>query len=145
MVNIVVIDGQGGGIGVQIVRAIVEADMCDVEIIALGTNAMATTAMMKTGANRGASGENAIKQTVPQADLILGSLAIIRPNAMMGELTPAMAEAIASSNAPKVLLPLNIPGMKIAGYQKEPLPHLIEKMMKDVRNFCSNGEGGKNV
>ena len=76
------------------------------EVIALGTNAVATAQMMKARANRGASGENAIVRTVATADVILGCLSIVLANAMMGEVTPKIAEAIASAPAPKILLPL---------------------------------------
>ena len=104
MKRICVIDGQGGGIGSAVIKRLTAAGR-DIEIIALGTNAIATAQMLKARANRGASGENAIVCSVKQADIIIGPVGIIMANAMMGELTPAMARAIAASPARKLLLP----------------------------------------
>jgi len=132
---ITVIDGQGGGIGAVIIKRLREAFGEEVEIIGLGTNAMATGAMLKAGANRGASGENAIVQTVEKADLIIGTTGIILAHSMMGELTPTMAEAIASSPAMKCLLPLRMPEVEIIGAPKEPLPHLIDQLVKRIREI----------
>lgn len=134
--RICVIDGQGGGIGSLIVKRIREVFEEKVEIVALGTNAAATAAMMKARANRGASGENAICWTVRNADVIIGPLSIVMANSMMGELTPRMAEAIASSSALKILLPLTQEQVKVLGVKKEPLPHyvdeLVERVLKEV-------------
>ncbi len=134
--RICVIDGQGGGIGSLIVKKIREVFEERVEVIALGTNAAATAAMMKARANRGASGENAICWTVKDADVIIGPLSIIMANAMMGELTPRMAEAISSSPALKILLPLTQERVMVLGVRREPLPHyveeLVEKVLKEV-------------
>jgi len=87
--------------------------------------------MMKARANRGASGENAIVRTVPTVDVILGPLSIVLANSMMGELTPRMAEAISSSPAPKLLLPLTQERVEIAGQVPEPLPHLVDKIISE--------------
>jgi NAD(P)-dependent dehydrogenase (short-subunit alcohol dehydrogenase family) len=126
-VRICVIDGQGGGIGAALIRRLKEVYREEHEVIALGTNAVATAQMMKARANRGANGENAIIRTVFTADVILGSISIILANGMMGELTPRMAEAIASAPALKILLPLPRTGVDIVGFIPEPLPHLVEK------------------
>jgi len=133
--KIAVIDGQGGGIGSNLIAKLKEVLPEDVELIALGTNAIATSQMMKSGAARGASGENAILRTVPTVDVIAGPLGIIIANAMMGELTPKMAEAICSSPAVKVLLPLTICGVEVVGVAKEPLPNLIEKLVDRIKNI----------
>jgi hypothetical protein len=130
---IAVVDGQGGGIGAVIIKRLREAFGEAFEIIGLGTNAMATGAMLKAGANRGASGENAIVQTVKTVDLIIGSTGIVLANSMMGELTPKMAEHIASSPATKFLLPLKISGVEILGAPKEPLPHLVDTLIKKIQ------------
>jgi hypothetical protein len=127
LVRICVVDGQGGGIGAALIRRLKEVYWEEHEVVALGTNAVATAQMMKTRANRGANGENAIIRTVPTADVILGSISIILANGMMGELTPRMAEAIASAPALKILLPLPWTGVDIVGFTPEPLPHLVEK------------------
>jgi Domain of unknown function (DUF3842) len=131
MKRICVIDGQGGGIGSTIIRKLKEAYEETVEIIALGTNAIATAQMLKSRANRGASGENAIVQTVMQVDVIIGPISIIMANAMMGEVTPLMAEAVSSSPAKKLLLPLTQENVEIVGMTSEPLPHLIETLIAD--------------
>jgi NAD(P)-dependent dehydrogenase (short-subunit alcohol dehydrogenase family) len=129
--RICVIDGQGGGIGAAIIKRLKEVYGEEHEVIALGTNAVATAQMMKARANRGASGENAIVRTVATAQVIMGPLSIVLANAMMGELTPRMAEAIASAPAPKLLLPLTQERVMIVGLSPEPLPHLVEKMVSE--------------
>ena len=134
---IAVIDGQGGGIGSVIIKRLREALGEEIEVIGLGTNAMATGAMLKAGANKGASGENAIVQTVNLADMIVGAMGIVLANSMMGELTPRMAEAIASSPAVKYLLPLRTPDVEIIGAPKEPLPHLVDQLTKRIQEIVS--------
>lgn len=131
--KIAVVDGQGGGIGSLIVKRLRDEFGDKIEIIALGTNAAATSAMMKSRANKGATGENAIVWNSNRVRMIIGSLSIVLPNAMLGELTPKMADAILSSEAKKTLLPLNQEGIDITGVEKEPLPHMIEKIIENVR------------
>jgi hypothetical protein len=133
--SIAVIDGQGGGIGSAMIKRLRETLAEEVEVIGLGTNAMATGAMLKAGANKGASGENAIVQTVKTVDIITGTMSIVLANSMMGELTPNMAEAIASSPALKFLLPLRIPEVEIVGAPKEPLPHLVDQLIKRIQEI----------
>ena len=133
--SIAVIDGQGGGIGSAMIKRLRETFAEEVEVIALGTNAMATGAMLKAGANKGASGENAIVQTVKKVDAIAGTTAIVLANSMMGELTPKMAEVIASSTATKCLVPLKMPEVEIIGAPKEPFPHLIEMLIKRIQEI----------
>ena len=127
--TICVIDGQGGGIGSTVVKRLKEEFAERVEVIALGTNSIATAAMMKARANRGATGENAIVRMAPQADYIIGPISIVMANAMMGELTPLMAEAISSSPASKILLPLSQEKVSIVGVTPQPLPHLVEDLI----------------
>jgi hypothetical protein len=140
MLRISVIDGQGGGIGSLIVKRLRDEFGDSIEILALGTNATATSAMMKFRANKGATGENAIVLNANRADIIIGPLSIVLPNAMLGELTPRMAEAVVLSNARKFLLPLNQEGMNVVGAEKEPLPHMIEKIADIVRHEVGKGE-----
>jgi NAD(P)-dependent dehydrogenase (short-subunit alcohol dehydrogenase family) len=138
-VRICVIDGQGGGIGAALIRRLKEVYQEQHEVIALGTNAVATAQMMKARANRGASGENAIVRTVPTADVILGSISIVLANAMMGELTPRIAAAVASAPSLKILLPLPRTGVEIVGVIPEPLPHLVEKAITGrLKEFINN-------
>jgi hypothetical protein len=125
--KICIIDGQGGGIGAALIKSIQLHYGDQVEILALGTNAIATAQMMKAGANRGASGENAIVCTAAKADLIMGAVAITWANAMLGEVTPRMAEAVTSSRAPKILLPLSQENVTLVGIAVEPLPHMVQQ------------------
>jgi aspartate-semialdehyde dehydrogenase len=136
--SIAVIDGQGGGVGSVMIKRLRETFSEEAEVIGLGTNAMATGAMLKAGANKGASGENAIVQTVKKVDFIVGTIGIILANSMMGELTPKMAEAIVSSPAKKYLLPLKTPEMEIIGAPKEPLPHLVDQLVKRIQEMIGN-------
>jgi hypothetical protein len=133
VLKIGVIDGQGGGIGSLIVKRLRDEFGDAIEILALGTNAAATTAMMKSRANKGATGENAIVWNAGRVDLITGTLSIVLPNAMLGELTPKMAGAIVSSNIKKILLSLNQEGIDVTGVEKEPLPHMVEKLIERIR------------
>ncbi len=132
MKKICVIDGQGGGIGSLIIRKLQEACGTQIEIIALGTNAIATTQMLKARANRGASGENAIKVTVSQADIIIGPLSIILANSMMGEVTPKIAEVVSTCKAKKYLLPLFQENAVIIGMPTIPLPRLVEEIVGKI-------------
>ena len=132
--KICVIDGQGGGIGSAIIKKIKEAYEERVEVIALGTNAIATAQMLKARANRGASGENAIVHTAKTVDVIIGPIGIIIAQAMMGEVTPGIAEAVSASPATKYLIPLSQENVKIIGVSEMPLPHLIEELIETRLN-----------
>ncbi len=127
--KVCVIDGQGGGIGAAIIKKLKERFEERIEIIALGTNAIATAQMLKAKANKGASGSNAIVQTVQKADVIIGPVGIIMPNAMMGEVTALMAEAVCSANAKKILLPLTQENLEIVGVSGLPLPQLVDELL----------------
>ncbi len=133
MKRIAIIDGQGGGIGSLITKRLREEFGESIEIIALGTNSTATTAMMKARANKGATGENAIVVNAPRVDIITGSLSIALSQSMLGEMTPKMAEAVCLSNARKILLPINQEFVEVIGTVKEPLPHLIDKLVERIR------------
>ncbi|OQX18234.1 MAG: hypothetical protein BWK80_38480 [Desulfobacteraceae bacterium IS3] len=139
MKQICVIDGQGGGIGSAVIRKLKELFEERIEVIALGTNAIATAQMLKAKANRGASGENAIVQTVRKMDVIIAPLGIIMAHAMMGEVTPRIAEAVASSPAKKLLIPLSQENVEIVGISPAPLPHLIEALIQQhLKLFVSD-------
>lgn len=135
--KIAVVDGQGGGMGKHIMDKLRRELPDEVEFIALGTNALATSIMLRSGANEGATGENALIYNAPRVDIIVGSISIMFPHAMSGELTPAMAEAIFTSPAPKVLLPLARSGVNIVGLKAEPLPHLIEELVNKVKKIVT--------
>lgn len=136
---LMVMDGQGGGIGRVIIKKLRDAFGEEVEILALGTNSVATSQMMKAGANRGATGENAIITMAPKVDIIIGPLAIIMAHSMLGEVTSPMSQAISSSNALKILIPLTQESATIVGVSDEPLPHLIDQAIEIIRG------GDKNV
>jgi hypothetical protein len=136
MKRICVIDGQGGGIGSFIIKKLKELFEETIEIVALGTNAIATAQMLKARANCGASGENAIVQTVKSVDIIIGPISIIIAHAMLGEVTPKIADAVASSTAKKYLLPLSQENIKLVGMPSIPLPRLVEELIeKNLKHF----------
>ena len=124
---IAVVDGMGGSIGTQIVAQLRAALPEDAEILALGTNAIATGSMIKAKATRGATGENAVAYSVGDAEIIMGSLSIVVPNSMMGEVTPAIATAVASAPGRKILLPISNPPLELLGVHKRPLQQLIKE------------------
>jgi hypothetical protein len=130
---LMVMDGQGGGIGRTIIKRLRDAFGEKLEILAVGTNSVATSQMMKSGANRGATGENAIIKMAPEVDIIIGPLAIIMANSMMGEVTPGMSQAISSSKALKILIPLTQERVEIVGVSGEPLPHLIDQIIEVIK------------
>lgn len=130
---IAVIDGMGGGIGAQIVTQLRQELPLEVEILALGTNAIATQQMMKARANRGASGENAIRVSIAQADFILAPISVVVPNSMMGEVTPATATAIADAPGRKLFLPINQPNFEIVGIEWKALTKQIKAAIETIR------------
>ncbi|MDD5204366.1 MAG: DUF3842 family protein [Desulfobacterales bacterium] len=135
---VMVMDGQGGGIGAVIIKSLREQLNRDNEILALGTNSSATARMMKAGANRGATGENAIVRASLCADIIVGPLAIIMPNSMMGEVTTPMAEAVSSCGARKILIPLSQEKVTLAGFSGEPLPHLVNHAVQRIKELMND-------
>ena len=122
--KIVVIDGQGGRLGRLLVEG-VKARLPQAQVYALGTNAVATAAMLKAGADFGATGENPVIRGAGDADGILGPMGIVVANAILGEVTPAMAEAVGSSRAKKFRIPMNSCGVVIAGTEELPLPAYV--------------------
>ncbi|MDD6144590.1 MAG: DUF3842 family protein [bacterium] len=134
--KLVVIDGQGGGVGRSIVAAL-KARMPGQQVIALGTNVQATTAMLKAGADAGATGESAIRYQCRSADIILGVTGILHANAMMGEISPGIAAAVSLSEGQKILVPLERCGLMIAGVGKQPLDGLIRQAADMAAALCS--------
>jgi len=131
--KIAVVDGQGGGIGSAIIKKLRKAFGEGIEIYALGTNSIATSRMMKAGANRGATGEGAIIHTSSKVDVIMGSISILVAHSMLGELTPKMAEAVSISPAKKLLIPLTQENVEVIGVSDQPLPHLIDEMIERIK------------
>lgn len=130
--RIAVIDGQGGGVGRALITELSGKLPEGNSLIALGTNAIATSAMMKAGASEGATGENAIVYNAPLADVIAGPVGIIIANAMLGELSPAMAAAVSGSRAKKVLIPMEQCQVYIAGCRTTGMQSLIQNAVEYI-------------
>ncbi len=134
---LLVIDGQGGGIGKNIIEQIRAANI-DITVTAAGTNSLATAAMMKAGADHAATGENAILYNCRNCDMIVGPIGIILSNAMFGEVSPKIAEAVSSSPAPKFLIPISKCNVSIAGIQNKPLNQYIDDIVQQVILYQSS-------
>jgi hypothetical protein len=129
---ICVLDGQGGKIGSVIIARLKDRLKEQVEIIALGTNSLATQNMMKARANKGASGENAIVTTLRKADVIIGTINILMANSMLGEFTPKMAQAVAEADAVKYILPVTQSHLVVIGTASLSIPQMIEALVEQV-------------
>ncbi len=134
--NILIIDGQGGGIGKQLVSAIKAKFPAD-HITAVGTNSTATSAMLKAGAGDAATGENAVVVNCRTADIIIGPVGIAIADSLMGEITPAIAKAIGQSRAMRILLPLNRCNTLIAGVNDLSTGHLIQCVLDELAQIGS--------
>jgi hypothetical protein len=126
--RILVVDGQGGGLGKAIIEGLVRAKI-EANIIAVGTNAIATSAMIKAGALHAATGENAVVYNSKKADYILGAMGIAFANSMQGEITPLMATSIGESDAQKVLIPSVKCGVRVMGLTERPLSVYIDELI----------------
>ena len=133
--KIVVVDGQGARLGKLLVEG-VKSRVPQAEVYALGTNSIATSTMLKAGADHGAPGENPVLRGVEDADAILGPVGIVVANAILGEVTPAMAQAVGSCRAKKFLGPMNSCGVLVAGVREQALPvyvaQAIDQMMAEL-------------
>lgn len=134
--KILVIDGQGGGVGKALVEAL-KKRMPDQPILALGANAMATAGMLKAGADQGATGESAILYNCRDADLILGPIGIVLAYSMLGEISPAIAQAVGESKAARILIPIGKCRTKIAGLGEITLSAAIESAVNEAVGFGS--------
>lgn len=132
---VVVIDGMGGGIGAQLVERIRKEFGGQVEIIALGINSSATERMMRAGADRAATGENAIRVSIHLGDYILGPIGIIIPNALMGEVTTAIAQAVFDARGCKLLIPIVQAHFILVGVEPKPLGTLITEAVQALKNL----------
>ena len=126
--NILVIDGQGGQLGSQLVKTILQ-QMKEVKVMAVGTNAIATAAMLKAGAHQASTGENPVVVACRKADVIIGPIGIVIADAMFGEVTPAMAVAVAQADAVRILLPVNKCDNLVAGVPDLSMSTLIADVM----------------
>ena len=129
--EILVVDGQGGRIGQQLVRAIL-ARFPGAEVRGVGANSMATAALMKGGAAQAATGENALKVACRTADVILGPVGIVIADALLGEISPAMAAAVGQSRAKKILIPMNQCDILVAGVESLPVSRLLERAVDQL-------------
>ena len=148
--EILVIDGQGGRIGQQLIKAILTR-YPQVEVTAIGTNSLATSAMLKGGASQGATGENALLVACRRADVILGPLGIIiagpigilMADALMGEISPAMAVAVGQARARRILIPLNQCDNLVAGVAGLPVARLLESAVGELGKLLPPAGGAE--
>lgn len=129
MMKFVVIDGQGGRLGKLLVEALL-ARFPQGEIWAIGTNSIATSTMLKAGAHFGATGENPAVRAVADADAVLGPVGIIAAHAILGEVTPKMAEAVGGCRGKKYLIPMNSCGVAVAGVREMSLPAYVKEAVE---------------
>jgi hypothetical protein len=138
--TVVVIDGVGGGIGAQIVARLRKEGPADIAIVALGTNAVATQRMIDAGADRGASGDNAIRVSVGIGAFVIGPIGIVLPNSMMGEITPTMAQAVLDAPGRKLLLPLSQPHVTIVGISQKNVNDLIADAIHVLKSDMASAD-----
>lgn len=124
--RIVVIDGQGGGLGADLVARLKARLGKKAQVWAVGANALATSAMLRAGADKGATGENAVCYNAAHADLIMGPIGLLSANALMGEVSPAMAAAVSAADARRILIPMSSCGVLVAGSTGRKLEELLE-------------------
>ena len=130
--NVLVIDAQGGGLGKQLILAVRE-NVPDAYIVAAGTNATATSAMLKAGADGGATGENAVVVGCRNADVIIGPIGIIIADSMFGEITPGMALAVAQSRAKRFLIPFNNCNTHIVGVANQSMTYYVQEIIREIK------------
>jgi hypothetical protein len=129
---ITVIDGMGGGIGARTVAMLKERYKDSVTVYAIGTNAMATSSMLSKGADKGATGENAMRVTLQRTDLVVGPMAIMMANSMMGEITTSMTEIISTAPAHKLLIPISCSGFTMVAIEKKTMKELIQAIIEEI-------------
>lgn len=137
--TVLVIDAQGGGLGKQLIAGI-RRELRDVRILAVGTNTAATAAMLKAGADEAATGENSVAVACRQADYILGPLGIVIADSMLGEITPAMARAVAGAAAYRILIPFANCDNYLAGVSDYGTARLLQDAIERLKKVLSNAE-----
>lgn len=135
--KIIVIDGQGGRMGSLIIEKIKASGITE-PVIAIGTNSLATSSMLKAGADRAATGENPVIVNCRDADIIIGPIGIIAADSLLGEITPAMANAVSSCAAYKILIPTNRCNHYIAGIKDVPLSELVGSAVSKLKEELAN-------
>ena len=139
---IMVVDGQGGGMGKSIIEKLKPLLGPENQLIAIGTNSIATANMIKAGADKAATGENAIKVNSARADIIMGSIGIISSNSMFGELSHKMARAISESPAEKILIPIKRCGIYVVGMCSDSMPKMIEEAVDTCVEMVKRSKKG---
>lgn len=132
--NILVIDGQGGNLGKQICKMLLDR-LTNVKIRAVGTNSLATESMLKTGIDEAATGENAVIVGARWADVIVGPIGIVIADALLGEVTAKMAAAVGSADAKRILIPMNKCDTIVAGIENIPTSALIESAVQKITSY----------
>jgi len=130
--NILVIDGQGGRIGREVIERI-KAEQLPCTVTAIGTNSAATAAMLKGGADQAATGENAVRVNAKKADVIIGPIAIVIADALLGEITPGMAVAVGQSDAQKLLIPAGHCSNTVIGAKDLPIKSLLCSVIEELK------------
>ena len=132
--KIIVVDAKGGGMGKSFIEQ-AKKQIPGIRLLAFGTNSAATAAMLKAGADDGATGDNAIIYNASDADVIIGPLGVVMPNAILGEISPAVATAIAGSRAGKILLPVSRCNTNIVGIVEKPLAKYLEESVQLLKSI----------
>lgn len=130
--RVLIIDGQGGGLGRQLVAAVKEYDQ-DLEVLAVGTNSTAANAMLRAGADQAATGENSAVVAARRADVIMGPVGIVIADAMLGEITPRMAAAVGQSNAKRILIPVNLCDNIVVGVTDAPMGKNVQNAIEALK------------
>lgn len=136
--NILIIDGQSGRMGAQLIEGLRKSGLGPMNpVIAIGTNALATSAMLKAGADQAATGENAVLVQCRRADIIAGPLGIVLADALLGEITPKMAVAVGQSNARRLLLPVSQCNTAVVGAQNQTRAQIIDEAVAHLLQMLS--------
>ena len=135
--KVLVIDGQGGGLGKQLVAAVKTCDP-NIEIVAVGTNSTATNVMLKAGADQAATGENSVVTVCRSADVIMGPVGIVIADAMLGEITPRMAQAVGQSAAKRILIPVNLCDNIVVGIENMSMGRRVECAVDALKGIMAS-------
>ncbi len=138
--TVMIVDAQGGGLGKQLIN-LIKKDLPDLHVIAVGTNSAATAAMLKAGADEAATGENAVSVVARMADFIIGPVGMVIADSMLGEITPAMARAVASSGASRIMIPFNNCGNYIAGISDSSTGKLLADALSELKRQLAQKTG----
>ena len=133
--KVVVIDGQGGGLGKQVISALKTNYKDRLQLVAIGTNAVATQAMLKAGADISATGENPLKVNVKDADVIIGPVGIVIADSLFGEITPKMAKAIGKSKAKRLLIPVNLCSNIVIGVNNTSISVMVNGVIQEMEKL----------